>query len=199
MVMKSITISAAWSSLMKQEKRRERLADEQGVCFDALYQQYYPAIFAFLHFLLGAPEVAEDVASLVFEKAWTHLTDIRALDSAGPWLFRIARNCATDYFRRCKPAVSLECLLPTQHPQVGSLEEVAIAHEEERLLLAHLNQLSERESEVIGLKFAVGMSNREIARILQMPEGTVSSLLHRALRRLRAALNEGGEHHEPQP
>src|SRR5712692_1042237 len=48
MGMKSITISAAWSWLMKQEKGRERLAGKQGVSFDALYRQYYPAIFAFL-------------------------------------------------------------------------------------------------------------------------------------------------------
>lgn len=197
MSMKNITISAAWSSLMRQENRRERLVGEQGVSFDALYQQYYAAIFAFLHFLVGTPEAAEDLASLVFEKVWTHLADVQSLEMAGPWLFRIARNCATDYFRRRKPVISLESLLPTQHPSTGSLEEVAIAREEERILLAHLGQLSEREREVIGLKFAVGMSNREIARILQMPEGTVSSLLHRALRRLRAALKEEGGHREP--
>ena len=196
MDMRSITISAAWSTLRRQEKRRECLAVGQAICFDALYQQYYPAIFAFLHFLVGTPEVAEDLASLVFEKVWTHLEDIRAHDTAGPWLFRIARNCATDYFRRCKPTVSLEQLLPADHPQAVSLEEIAIVREEERMLLAHLRELSEREREVIGLKFVVGLSNREIARILQLPEGTISSLLYRALRRLRSALNEEEGSHE---
>lgn len=195
MDMSSVTISARWSMLRRQEKWRECLAGERGVCFDALYQQYYPPIFAFLHFLVGTPEVAEDLASLVFEKVWTHLEDIRAQDTAGPWLFRIARNCSTDYFRRCKPTVSLEQLLPAEHPQAVSLEEIAIVREEERMLLLHLRGLSEREREVIGLKFVVGLTNREIARILQLPEGTVSSLLYRALRRLRAALNEEGGSH----
>ena len=192
MSMKSISISANWSSLARQGKRGERLAGEQGVCFDALYRQYYAPVFAFLQFLVGVPEVAEDLTSLVFEKAWAHLADIQGQDIAGPWLFRVARNCATDYFRRCKPVLSLESLLPAQHPQAASLEEVAIAREEERRLLAHLRLLSEREREVVGLKFAVGMTNREIARILQTPEGTVGSLLHRALQRLRAALSEEG-------
>ncbi|SRR5258707_11832437 len=127
MGMKSITFAAAWSSLMKQEKRRERPGGEYGVSFNTLYQQYYPAIFAFLHFLVGTPEVAEDLASLVFEKVWMHLADIQAQDTVGPWLYCIARNCATDYFRRCKPTVSLECLLPAQHPHVNSLEEAVIA------------------------------------------------------------------------
>jgi RNA polymerase sigma-70 factor, ECF subfamily len=193
--MRSITISAAWSSLTRQEQLT-RLAPRQGVCFDALYQQYYPAICAFLHFLVGTPEVAEDLASLVFEKVWTHLDDIHAQDTAGPWLFRIARNCATDYFRRCKPTLSLELLLPAEHPQTASLEDVTLAHEEERILLAHLSQLSEREREVIGLKFVLGMTNREMACILELPEGTVSSLLYRSLRRLRSALNEEGGHDE---
>jgi len=64
------------------------------------------------------------------------------------------------------------------------------------VILAHLNSLSEREREVIGLKFVVSLTNREIARILQIPEGTVSSLLYRALRHLRAALDEQGGHDE---
>lgn len=197
--MRSITISAVWSSLTSQQKGHEqlkRLVPRQAACFDALYQQYYPAICAFLRVLVGKPEVAEDLASLVFEKLWVHLDDIRAQDTAGPWLFRIARNCATDYFRRCKPTVSLEHLLPAQHPLADSLEDTAIAREEERILLAHLSQLSEREREVIGLKFVLGMTNREMACLLQLPEGTVSSLLYRSLRRLRSALNKEGGHDE---
>ncbi len=194
--MRSITISTAWSSLVKQEKRHETLAGEQVISFDALYQQYHSPILAFLNFLVGKPEVAEDLASLVFEKVWKHLADIQTADTVGPWLFRIARNCAVDYFRRCKPTISLEHLVPAEHPQADSLEEAAIAREEERFLLAHLNRLSEREREVIGLKFVVSLTNREIARILQIPEGTVSSLLYRALRHLRAALDEQGGHDE---
>jgi RNA polymerase sigma-70 factor (ECF subfamily) len=193
MGMKSISLSAARFSLRRAEKREERLASEQGVCFDALYRQYYPPICAFLHFLVGTHEGAEDVASLVFEKAWTHLGDFCTVDEAGPWLFRVARNCAADYFRRCKPTLSLEQLLPAVQLPSGSLEEAAIAREEERILLAHLGTLPEREREVIGLRFVVGLTNREIARVLQCPEGTVSSLLYRGLRRLRAALDEEGE------
>ncbi len=194
--MKSITFSAAWSTLRRAENQQERLSREQAACFDAIYQQYYPPICAFLHFLVGTPEAAEDLTSLVFEKAWLHLDDLRSPDTAGPWLFRIARNCATDYFRRCKPTLSLEQLLPAVHLQAGSLEEAAIAREEERILLAHLRALPEREREVIGLKFVVGLTNREIARSLQLPEGTVSSLLYRGLRRLRSALKEEGGSHE---
>ena len=193
MDMKRIAISAAWSSFVRQKEWSESIAGDHYTDFDAFYRQYYPRILVFLCFLVGKPEVAEDLTSLVFEKALVHLADMQAPDTAGPWLFRVARNCATDYFRRCKPIVSLEQLITEEHPQAESLEAAAIASEEQGYLLAHLEQLTERERVAIGLKFVAGLHNREIARVLQIPEGTVGSLLYRALRRLRAALDvEGG-------
>ncbi len=55
-------------------------------------------------------------------------------------------------------------------------------------MLAQLNHLSEREREVIGLKFVACLHNCDIARVMHMPPGTVGSILHRALGRLRDAL-----------
>lgn len=134
--------------------------------------------------------MAEDLAALAFEKALKHFDQVRNSESATAWLFRIARNCAADYLRRAKPTVSLERLLPLEHPQVEAAEEGAIAREEAQELLVYLGHLPEREREVIGLKFVARLSNREIARVLQKPEGTVGSLLYRSLQRLRAAFDE---------
>lgn len=186
-----MTLAAAWSSLTQTGQHSQHAADGQACCFEELYGWYYPGVLAFLRFLVGKPEVAEDLASLVFEKAWTHLAELRA-ETANSWLLRVARNCAVDYLRRCKPLVSLERLVPAEHPAHGSLEEIALAREEGRILLAGLRHLSAREREVIGLKFVVGQTNREIARVLQVPEGTIGSLLYRALRRLRAELEKEG-------
>lgn len=188
--MRNMSIQAAWSLLARQRGHLTFSGGDHVLSFEALYQEYYAPILAFLHFLVGTHEAAEDLTSLVFEKVWAHRADIRTPETVGPWLFRIARNCAADYFRRHKPAISLEHLVQPLHPQVHSPEDAAIARDEERILLAHLSQLSEREREVIGLKFVVGLKNREIARVLQIPEGTVGSLLYRALRRLRAALEQ---------
>ncbi len=196
MGMARITFSwSVWSSLLRKHKHSEGGNDETAY-IDALYRQYYPSVLAFLCFLVGTPEVAEDLASIVFEKAMTHLVDVHTPEAVGAWLFRIARNCATDYFRRCKPTISLEQLVLEEHPQTAALEESVVASEEKRYLLTHLRQLSEREREIIGLKFVAGLTNREIAGVLQIPEGTVGSLLHRTLRRLRTMLKEEGAHDE---
>jgi len=185
-----------WPLPVKSEKKSAQTqviqVGKQKVGFDDLYMQYYARVLAYLRFRVGSSEVAEDLVSQVFERALTHLADLQSPGAMGAWLFRIARNCASDYFRRQRPAASLDTLVDSCHPRECSPEETLVAQEERMSLLTQLNRLSEREREVIGLKFVACLQNREIARVLNMPEGTVGSLLHRTLARLRDALHEEG-------
>lgn len=191
-------VSSLWSLPVKRDKDQALIlkVGNAKVSFDDFYEWYYPRVLAYMRFRIGKPDVVEDLTSLVFERALTHLDDLRTPEAIGAWLFRIARNCAADYFRQFRghmPEVSLDALDAADHPWGCTPEETALAGEERAALLTQLEQLSEREREVIGLKFVAHLSNREIARVLHMPEGTVSSLLHRALVRLRDALHtEGG-------
>ena len=185
---------SVWSLPAKTEKK-SALTVEIGshkVSFDELYQQYYERVLAYMRFRTGSTDVAEDLVAQVFERAVSHLEDLQSPGAVGAWLFRIARNCAADYFRRYRVMVSLDTLVDGNHPRECSPEEELVAREERMLLLTQLNRLSEREREVIGLKFVACLQNREIARVLHMPEGTVGSLLHRALSRLRDALHDEG-------
>src|SRR5260370_16677308 len=110
MDMRRIAISAVWSSFVRQKEWSESIAGDHYTDFDALYRQYYPRILVFLCFLVGKPEVADDLASLVFEKALVHLSDMRTPGTAGPWLFRVPRHSPTPYFRPCNPPLSLQQL-----------------------------------------------------------------------------------------
>ena len=185
-----------WPLPVKSEKKSAQTqviqVGKQKIAFDDLYMQYYARVLAYLRFRVGSSEVAEDLVSQVFERALTHLADLQSPGAVGAWLFRIVRNCASDYFRRQRPAASLDTLVDSSHPRECSPEETLVAQEERMNLLSQLNRLSEREREVIGLKFVACLQNREIARVLNMPEGTVGSLLHRTLARLRDALHEEG-------
>ncbi len=165
---------------------------ESHAFFDKLYQQYYPRVLAYFRFRVGKIDVAEDLTSLVFERALMHITELKTPEAAASWLFRIAQNCAHDYFRRQRPEVSLEQLILTEPVQQRSSEEQVLANEERRALLAHVSKLSQREQEIIGLKFVAHLTNRQIARVLHMPEGTVGSLLYRTLGKLRDALRKEG-------
>ena len=174
--------------IVQEEPANGVIACEPPVSFEVLYQRYYPRVLAFLRFRMGAADIAEDLTSLVFERALQHLGDLHSLELAGAWLFRVARNCATDHYRRRQAELSLDLLAEREHPWSGSPEEVALTQEEHAVLLKHLARLSEREREVIGLKFVARLRNREIARIFHVPEGTISSILYRALARLRDAM-----------
>ncbi len=187
-----------WPLPVKQEKEhaaqvQAKQVSKHQLIFDDLYGQYYDRVYAYLRFRVGSTEVTEDLVSQVFERALTHLVDLQSTAAAGAWLFRIARNCATDYFRRLRPTASLDTLIDSNHPRGCSPEEVIVAREESARLLVLLNRLPERERELIGLKFVACLQNREIARVLNMPEGTVGSVLHRTLARLRGALHDEGE------
>src|SRR5947209_1270496 len=177
----------------KEDEHGIRMNEDKHAFFDKLYQLYYPRVLAYLRFRVGTMDIAEDLTSLVFERALTHIGELQASEAAVAWIFRIARNCAADYFRQQRPEVSLEELVAAERPRTLSAEERALADEERRILLTHVGRLPEREREIIGLKFVAQLTNRQIARVLNMPEGTIGSLLYRTLGKLRNALRaEGG-------
>lgn len=182
----------AWMVQTKEDGSGLPMNREPHAFFDKLYRQYHPRVLAYFRFRVGKADVAEDLTSLVFERAFTHIAELQAPEAVAAWLFRIAQNCAHDYFRRQRPEVSLEELAVVDRFQQRSSEEQVLADEERRVLLAHVSHLSEREQEIIGLKFVAHLTNRQIARVLHIPEGTVGSLLYRTLGKLRNALREGG-------
>src|SRR5256884_9048717 len=77
--------------------------------WDALYAEQLPRVYNFFRYRVGDGAVAEDLTSLTFEKAWVARRRYRRnLASFSTWLLVIARNVATDHYRRRREHVSLE-------------------------------------------------------------------------------------------
>jgi RNA polymerase sigma-70 factor (ECF subfamily) len=142
-------------------------------------------------------EDAEDLINTVFERAYTHREQFdQARGSFSTWLFRIAHNMLANYYRTRKrrsaweseaePPVDLLASDPSPEAQVMAKETVV-------QLLQGLERLTERDQEVITLKFAGKLSNKEIGEIMDMKEKTVSVTLLRAMRRLRQEIEPGEE------
>jgi RNA polymerase sigma-70 factor (ECF subfamily) len=153
--------------------------------FVELYDFYLPRIYGFIYRRIGERSVAEDLTAATFEKAWRHRARYRRdLAAFGTWLMVIARNTATDYYRRARPHVTLE---HAEHLPAGETpEDIAEKRSEADKLARLLATLADRDRELLALRYGAGLSNREIARASGLSESNVGTILHRAIAALRA-------------
>jgi RNA polymerase sigma-70 factor (ECF subfamily) len=159
--------------------------------WDALYADQLPRVFNFFRYRVGSGPVAEDLTSLTFEKAWTARHRYRR-DLAGfsTWLMAIARNVATDHYRRRRDHAPLEA---AAHVAGGEEPHVATeAREDFERLARLLAELPERDRELVSLKYGAGLTNRAIAKQVHLSETNVGSILHRAVQKLRAGWDSEG-------
>lgn len=153
------------------------------------FEQYYPRIYNYLRYRVNSVEDVEDLTSSIFEKAYANRDRYDSNKGAfSTWLFTIARNRLADYYRKHKQRSKWETNAepPADLVTAEPSPETRVVHQEAIVqLLQGLTQLSERDQEIISLKFAGKLSNIEIGKIMDMKEKTVSVALLRAVRRLR--------------
>jgi RNA polymerase sigma factor (sigma-70 family) len=154
-----------------------------------LYHQYLPRILNYMRLRVNNEDLAQDLTAEVFERAVSRQHTLRQRKAFGAWLFRIARNTVAGYYRRRRPTVPLEQAPDQPAPDPAPPDAVMRREELARLQLA-LTTLAEREQEIIRLKFGAGLGNKEIGEILHLQAGHVAVILFRALRKLRARLEE---------
>jgi RNA polymerase sigma-70 factor, ECF subfamily len=160
--------------------------------WESLYAEQLPRVYNFFRYRVGDGPEAEDLTSATFEKAWRARHRYRR-DLAGfsTWLMSIARNVAIDHFRagrlrQTSPLEAAENIAAGPTP-----EEIAERRSDAERLVGLLEQLPERERELMAMKYGAGLGNREIARLTGMTESNVGTLAHRTVQRLRAAWEEG--------
>ena len=106
-----------------------------------------------------------------------------------PWILAIARNIVKDHLRAQRRWVWIPLGWLTQRESSDPGPELAMAAREERRQLgAALARLPDRDRDVLGLKFAANLANREIARITGLRESHVAVIVYRALGKLRRQL-----------
>jgi RNA polymerase sigma factor (sigma-70 family) len=158
--------------------------------FSELYERTFPRVYAYVASLLRDRSAAEDVTAQAFERAYRKRRSYRpARGSMDAWVFGIARNAALDELRKRKRRAVLEAdPEDTGSPTPEDQAELALRRETVR---AALRSLDGQERDLIALKFAGGLSNTEIARVLGMSESNVGTRLHRTITKLREACHDG--------
>ncbi len=155
--------------------------------FARLYDEYLPKVYRYINFKVSDVPLTEDLTSAVFEKALTSFARYSSDKAAfSTWIFSIARNTVIDYYRTNKKNRSVELDEAIEVPvRAMNQAEALEARDEKKRMLAFLAQLPPEDKEIIQLKFAAEMNNREIARLLGMSESNVGTRLFRAVRKLR--------------
>lgn len=152
--------------------------------FAALYLRYAARIYAYLRTRTASTDEATDLTQQVFMNALAALDRYRV--GAAPfsaWLFRIAMNAATDRHRRRQPTFPLEAALDISDG--SNLEEQATRSDELRWLRVTVQALPTAEQELLALRFAGGLTSREIASLVRRSEAAVKKQLWRTLRALK--------------
>jgi RNA polymerase sigma factor (sigma-70 family) len=151
------------------------------------YAEYLPRVLNYMRLRVEGETLAQDLTAQTFERAVSRLHTLRDERAFGGWLFSIARSVVAGYYRSHHGTVSLESIEERVVVEV-SVESRLIHSEELDALREALHLLSEREQEIIRLKFVAGLTNRAIGKAMGLREGNVAVILYRALRKLRRTM-----------
>lgn len=163
-----------------------RLKSGDPDAFADLYQMYRRRVFGVILKIVDSPATAEDLAQESFLKLWRNAANLKLeYQLVGPWLMRVARNCALDY-RKSASTLRIEQIL-TDHAAPTVLEEQSMVWKRRQLRQAFL-QLRPEQKEVILLSFYEGLSQVAIAERLQLPLGTIKGRVRLGLAKLRVAM-----------
>ncbi len=155
--------------------------------FERLYEQYADDVLRMAYFYLADRHKAEDVCQDVFVKLYTHGATIEP-GKEKAWLLRVTVNCCRDLWRGAwlkrviLGAPTLE-IIPAQDETIEQREEKAE-------LMRAVQKLPPAFRETVLLHYYQGLGIAEIAQLLKLPEGTISSRLSRARKKLEVLLKE---------
>lgn len=151
--------------------------------YEKLYADTYALVCSVAYSVLHDRCAAEDVAQITFSTLWKNKEAYRYTRNPSAWLYTIAHNAALNYGKRESreiPAEDPALFSPSQHTQ--SPESTVIHSERIEQLFA---VLTEPERKILVLHLVVGLKHREIAKMLNLPLGTVLSKYQNSLRKMR--------------
>ena len=170
--------------------------------FGRWYQEHRSWIYRYVRFRVATREAAEDVTSEVFLKALRSFARYDpSLASPRTWLLHIARNAVTDHLRAFRRRGSLHVTLdrvPDLVAEVPTQEERLLREERIQALLNCNRTLRAADQEILSLPYGAGLDNGEIAESLGITPNAVAVRMHRALKRLKEAVDALGQDEPPQ-
>jgi RNA polymerase sigma factor (sigma-70 family) len=169
--------------------RSANLGQVSPAPFEEIYEQHSPDIYRYCLARLADPTAAEDATANTFMKAFSAYSRVGpASDGVRLWLFRIATNVVKDHHRhQSRRRRLVAALVGTVRVEQDPEDQAMLGVELQRILDA-LADLPSRERHLVGLRAGAGLPFSEIATLMNMNENSARVATHRALQRLRTAV-----------
>lgn len=170
--------------------RRCQQGDKDG--FDELVEKYHKKVYNLAYRFVGDSEEANDLAQEIFVAAYQNLKKFRGDSKFSTWLFQIATNRGKNRFKYLKRRGHFANKTQTEGdeerdsyqraiPDYSTNPETLLAGKQiQKIVQDAINELDPDHKEIVILRDIEGFSYEEIAEILNLPEGTTKSRLHRA-------------------
>ena len=163
----------------------ETLAGSQ-LAFGVLVSRYERLVYQISHRHSGCAETAMDLCQNVFLKIFQRLSSYQGPDRFKAWLLRLTHNECLDWLRRQRHYERHQDLGELELPDPAAAPDAQLSEvQHQQLLQVELAKLSEKHRLAINLRYFEQLPLSEIAQVLECSEGTVKSILFRALSKLR--------------
>lgn len=166
--------------------------DDQQACqlLEEAFSRYQSELLGTLYYLVGNVEDARDAVQEAFVKCWRRRETVAEVVNLKAWIFRIALNVGRDlrstgWRKRRKRLPEDENVIGSHDP---SQDAEILRREQLALVRRALLDLRPEEQEVFLLRQNGEMTYEEIARLINIPLGTVKTRMRLAISKLREAL-----------
>jgi RNA polymerase sigma-70 factor (ECF subfamily) len=165
-----------------------RVATGDRAAFRELSRRHLPSVVALARHITGNAADAEDIAQDALLRVWTYAPRWQPLAKFRTWLTRVVINLCLDRKRRRTP-LPLEAAGDPADNSPDAREQLEQSQRAQRITRA-IDSLPERQRVAITLSYQQGLSNAEVAEILETTVSAVETLLVRAKRALRDMLTD---------
>lgn len=184
--MKNPTITPEEVGIIK----KAQAGDESA--FNTLFKRYKGFVENILFHYLNDMDEAKDVTNIVFLKVYDKLSKFTAYDSFGGWLRIVANHTAIDYLRAmqrsCNTLGDSDDRLSSDSDASSTGDEI-VNHLTYKQILELFDSLPEHKREICYMFYYDGMRVEDISAALNVPTGTIKSILSRTRKKIKKLLN----------
>ena len=157
-----------------------RAATEDRAAFAAIYERHRTPVYRYLRARTTTDADAQDLAAITFERAMGAIHRFRPVGGGmAAWLIRIARNAHLDWLRQ-RRGRDTEVASDAAEPVFDSADDAVV-------LRSLVDGLPSTQRDAIQLRFAAGLTAREIGGVLGMSEAAAQKQVERGLHALKEA------------